>query len=138
MPVAHTLELPYALGTLFLEIRRWFMEKLNVTFRFQFPDESVGGDPWDHSIGPLVCVADVTVSFLPLILEHSSVITSIGLSVLTCAKQTPYFLGQSLIYARKWTSLEISLFCFMGYPWVLSSVIMGVGVSFTPSSLAYS
>ena len=42
------------------------MEKLNVTFRFQFPDGKVGGDPWDHSIGPLVCVADVTVSFLPL------------------------------------------------------------------------
>ena len=38
------------------------MEKLNVTFWFQFPDGSVGGDPWDHSIGPLVCVADVTVS----------------------------------------------------------------------------
>ena len=86
MPVAHTLEPPYALGKLFLEIRRWFVEKLNVTFRFQFPDGSVGDDPWDHSIGPLVCVADVTVSFLPLFLEHSSVITSIGLSVLTCAK----------------------------------------------------
>ena len=86
MPVAHTLEPPYALGTLFLEIQRWFVEKLNVTFRFQFPDGSVGGDPWDHSIGPLVCVADVTVSSLPLFLEHSSVITSIGLSVLTCAK----------------------------------------------------
>ena len=86
MPVAHTLEPPYALGTLFLEIRRWFVEKLNVTFRFQFPDGSVGGDPLDHSIGPLVSVANVTVSFLPLFLEHSSVITSIGLSVLTCAK----------------------------------------------------
>ena len=35
------------------------MEKLNVTFRFQFPDGSVGGDPWDHCIGLLVCVADV-------------------------------------------------------------------------------
>ena len=63
MPVAHTLEPPYAPGTLFLEIRRWFVEKLNVTFRFQFPDGSVGGDPWDDSIGPLVCVADVTKFF---------------------------------------------------------------------------
>ena len=53
---------------------------------YYITDGSVGGDPWDHSTGPLVCVADVTVSFLPLFLEHSLVITSIGLSVLTCAK----------------------------------------------------
>ena len=63
MPVAHTFEPPYALGTLFLEIRGWLVEKLNVTLRFQFPDGSVGRDPWDHSLGPLMCVADVTVSF---------------------------------------------------------------------------
>ena len=55
-------------GPLFLEIRGGgggggVVEKLNVTLRFQFPDGSVGGDPWDPSLGPLVCVMDVTIRF---------------------------------------------------------------------------
>ena len=75
MPVAHTFGPPYALGTLFLEIRGWFVEKLNVTrrFRFQFLDGSVREGSRVRSLGPLVCVTDVTVSIV-LLLEHSSVI----------------------------------------------------------------
>ena len=34
---------------------------------YYITDGSVGGDPWDHSIGPLVCVADVTVSFFAFV-----------------------------------------------------------------------
>ena len=57
MPVAHTFEPPYALGTLFLEIRGWFMEKLNVTLRFQFLDGSVRDGSRARSFGA-TCVCD--------------------------------------------------------------------------------
>ena len=73
MPFAHTFGLPYALGTLFLEIRGWFAEKLIVTLRFQFLDGSVCDGSRIRSLGPLVCVTDVIVS-LSFFLEHSSVI----------------------------------------------------------------
>ena len=73
MPVAHTFGPPYALGTLFLEIWGLFVEKLNVTLRFQFLDGSVCDGSRARSLGPLVCVTDVTVSIV-LLLEHSSVI----------------------------------------------------------------
>ena len=73
MPVAHTFGPPYALRTLFLEIRGWFVEKLNVTLRFQFLDGSVRDGSRVRSFGPLVCVIDVTVSIV-LLLQHSSVI----------------------------------------------------------------
>ena len=64
------------------------MESLNVTLRFKFPDGSVGGDPWDHSHGPLDVCGGCECKFLSLFSEHSSVIISIGLSVLTCAIYT--------------------------------------------------
>ena len=73
MPVAHTFGPPYALGILFLEIRGWFMEKLNVTLRFQFLNRPVRDGSRIRSVGPLVCMTDVTVSIV-LLLEHSSVI----------------------------------------------------------------
>ena len=88
MPVAHTFGPSYALGTLFLKIRGWFVEKLNVALRFQFLDGSVRDGSRVRSLGPLVYVTDVTVSIV-LLLEHSWVIknrfTFIRLSVLTCA-----------------------------------------------------
>ena len=55
MPVAHTFGPPYALGTLFLEIRGWFVEELNVTLRFQFLDGSVRDGSRVRSLGPRVC-----------------------------------------------------------------------------------
>ena len=61
MPVAHTFGPPHALGTLFLEIWGWFVEKLNVTLRFQFLDGSVCDGSRVRSLGPLVCVTDVTL-----------------------------------------------------------------------------
>ena len=73
MPIVHTFGPPYALGILFLEIRRWFVGKLNVTLRFQFLDGSVRDGSRVRSLGPLVCVTDVTIS-IALLLEHSSVI----------------------------------------------------------------
>ena len=57
MPVAHTFGPPYALGTLFLEIRGWFVEKLNVTLRFQFLDGSVRDGSRARSLGA-TCVCD--------------------------------------------------------------------------------
>lgn len=119
MPVSHTFELSYALGTLFLEIRGWFVEKHNVTLRSQSLDGSIIGDPWDHSLGPLICVTDMTLSFV-FLFGHSSVITFIGLSVLTCTIYT-ILSRAKVLYVPKWTPLEISHFGFMGYPWVLRS-----------------
>ena len=57
MPVAHTFGPLYALGTLFLEIRGWFVEKLNVTLRFQFLDGSVRDGSRARSLGA-TCVCD--------------------------------------------------------------------------------
>ena len=87
MPVAHTFGLPYALGTLFLEIRGWFAEKL-VTLRFQFLDRSVCDGSRIRSLVPLVCVTDVIVSFIFLfgaLFGDKNRFTFVGLSVLTCA-----------------------------------------------------
>ena len=61
MPVLHTFGPPYALGTLFLEIRGWLAEKLYVMLRLQFLDESVCDGSRVLSLGPLVCVADVFI-----------------------------------------------------------------------------
>ena len=44
-----------------------------VTLRFQFLDGSVHDGSRARSLGPLVCVTDVTVSTV-LLLEHSSLI----------------------------------------------------------------
>ena len=121
-PVTHTFGPAYALGTLFLEIRGWFAEKLNVTLRFQFLGGSVCDGSRVRSLGPLVYVTDVVVSFVFLfgaLFGDKNRFTFIGLSVLTCAIYHT-FPCQSLVRTKR-TPLEISHFGFMGYPWVLRS-----------------
>ena len=113
MPAAHTFGQPYALGTLFLEIRGWFAVQLNVKHRFQFLDGSVC-----RSLGPLVCVTDVIVSSVFLFgafFGDKNRFTFIGLSVLTCAIYI-ILSHAKVLYVPKWTPLEISHFGFMDYP----------------------
>ena len=92
-----------------------------MTLRFQFLDRSVCDGSRIHSLGPLVCVTDVIVSFVFLfgaIFGDKNHFTFIGLSVQTGA------ICHTFQYQRlvpKWTQLEISHFGFMGYPWVLRS-----------------
>ena len=121
MRVVHTFGTPYALGTLFLEVQGWFAENLNVTLRFQcqFLDGSVCDGVRVRSLGPLVCLTDVIVSFVfhfGALFGDKNRFTFKGLSVLTCATYHT-FPCQSLALT-KMDPLEISHFGFMGYPWV--------------------
>ena len=84
--MSHTLGLPFALGTLFLEKLGWYVEKLYVTLRYQV--HSVNQYLMVHGIFPWsFCVQ--CGSLLPM--QHVSVILSRVLNKGRCIFYATYF-----------------------------------------------
>ena len=85
-----------------------------MTLRFQFPGGSVGGDPKDYSLGPLICMTDVTVNFVFLFgaLFGDNFYRTFGANLCNIYHT---FSCQSLV-CTKMDPLEITHFGFKCYP----------------------